>query len=128
MQPAPPTLFEDHPVLPEEDDPIPKVFAYFCEQSGKSKHYRLTEKRRRMAVRRWAEEVAAEKAEGTPKGKIRSVVGNRFKHVIDEICDSKFHRENGYIEWDQLFNSEDRFTKWVDRYENGYSQQKAVSR
>ena len=112
--------------LPQElivgDDPIPKVFAYFCEQAGKSKHYRLTAKRQRMANKRWAEEVAAEKLNGTPQARIRSVVGNRFKDVIDEICSCEFHRENGYLDWEQLFYSEDRFTKWVDRFENGFAQ------
>jgi len=117
----PPGTEQDNPT---PDDPIPKVFSYFCEQAGKTKHYRLTAKRLRMARKRWNEEVKAEITDNTPREQIRRVVGMRFKHVIDELCDSKFHRDGGYLEWEQIFNSEDRFTKWVDRYENGYSQRK----
>jgi hypothetical protein len=111
-----------------QDDPIPKVFAYFCEQAGKSSHYRFTVKRHRMAAKRWAEEVAAERKVGTPQDQIRKVVGARFRAVIDEICACDFHRENGYLDWEQLFNSEERFTKWVDRYENGFSERKTLKR
>lgn len=79
-----------------------------------------------MAAKRWKEESAIERSEGTPNTLIRARVGTTFKHIIDELCDSQFHKANGYLDWEQLFNSEDRFTKWIDRYENGFSQRKAI--
>jgi len=113
-------LLTNEPLI--SDDPIPKVFAYFCEAAGKSPQYRLTKKRYDMAKRRWNEESKVERSRRTPAEKIRSIVGNRFKNVIDEICSCEFHRKNGYLDWEQLFGSEDRFNKWVDRYENGYAE------
>jgi hypothetical protein len=108
-------------VQKQEDDPIPKAFAYFCERANKSDRYQLTEKRRAMAARRWAEEAMIEHNRGTPPQEIRGKVGVTFKNIIDELCASKFHREGGYLGWEQLFRSEDNFTKWIDRYENNFS-------
>jgi Helix-turn-helix domain len=102
-----------------EDDPIPKVFAYFCERAEKSSAYRLTDKRHAMAARRWAEEVKVEKANGTVD--IHAAVSKKFRHVINEICASQWHREHGHVEWKQLFETEEKFTTWLDRFESDFA-------
>lgn len=117
-------LFEED-VVPDkpkaEDDPIPKAFAYFVEKAGKSERYTLTEKRIKKARLRWKEEEQVQKKLGVPRDKLRSIVGQNFKHVIDELTSSTYHRENGFLEWEQIFDSRERFERWLDRWENDYS-------
>lgn len=106
----------------EIHDPIPKAFAYFIKQSGKTTRYSLTPKRHRMATKRWKEEEKYQLSKGISKDKLRQVVSASFRHVINELVDSKYHQENGYVEWEQLFRSPDAFEKWLDRYEHDYAE------
>jgi hypothetical protein len=111
---------DDHKNSPSHD-PIPKVFAFFVERAEKSSRYELTESRRVMAARRWAEQERAERKRGTVPEKVRAAVSETFRNVIEEICASSFHQKNGYVEWEQLFKTEERFVKWIDRYENNFA-------
>src|SRR5208337_2098070 len=116
-----PNLFSES-TQPKPDDPIPKAFVYFVEQSGKTSRYTLTPKRHRMAEKRWEEEEKFQLSKGIQKDKLREAVSRSFRHVINELVASKYHQENGYVEWEQLFRSTEAFEKWLDRYENGYAE------
>lgn len=100
------------PPSSETDDlNIPKLFEYFCQQAGKTSNYTLTPKRRRAAESRWRE------AKRIAHGDIAEAK-QLFRRAIDALCESEFMRKQGLLEWDQVFRSEDNFTKWVDRWES----------
>lgn len=90
---------------------IDKLFNYFRHVTGKSDRYTLTKKRSQMAASRWKEALRITKGNSEEAKKI-------FRDVIDAIAASDFHQKNGFVEWEQLFRSEDNFTKWAERAEN----------
>jgi hypothetical protein len=90
---------------------IDKLFNYFRHVTGKSDRYTLTKKRSQMAANRWKEALQITKGNTEEAKKI-------FRDVIDAIASSEFHQKNGFVEWEQLFRSEDNFTKWAERAEN----------
>ena len=112
----------DTPNREIEDDPIPKAFQYFVEVTGKSERYLLTQSRYKKARLRWEEEAKNLRLVGVSRSDLRKEVGMTFKHVIDELAESDFHRENGYLDWEQLFDSSERFEKWKSRWESGWSE------
>lgn len=89
---------------------IPKLFEYFCQQAGKSKNYTLTQKRESLALRRWRE---AKKIAGGDVAEAKQLL----RRAIDALCGNDFMHKQGLVEWDQVFRSEDNFTKWLDRWE-----------
>lgn len=121
----PGVLFETAPV---DDDPIPKVFAYFVEKTGKTDQYTLTSARYRMAKKRWDEEVKMCRKLKVHEDRIRATVGIHFRNVIDELSDSEYHRKNGYLDWEQLFESREKLEKWIERYASEYSANQKTAR
>lgn len=87
------------------------LFKYFCHVTGKSKRYTFTPKRAKMAVKRWKEALQMTNGDVEEAKQI-------FRDVIDAISSSEFHQKHGFVEWEQLFRSEDNFTKWAARAEN----------
>lgn len=111
----------------EPRDPIPNVFEYFLKQSGKNGNYTLTEKRRKMAALRWREQERIEFASKVPREKVRKVISDHFRHIIDELvaCSKANSFWKEYVEWEQLFRSREQFEKWLDRYENDFAAEQA---
>jgi hypothetical protein len=90
---------------------IGKLFEYFCQSSGKSKTYMLTPKRQKMAEARWKE--CLKISEGNvDNAKVL------IQNAIEGLVQNKFMQEKGLLEWEQIFRSQDNFSKWLDRYEN----------
>jgi hypothetical protein len=101
---------EQNTLVSPSDLNVEKLFEYFCQQSGKTKAYTLTKKRKRMAELRWKE---ALKISAGDVGAAKLLLRN----AIDALTDSKFHKENGFLEWDQIFRSEENLTKWIEKGE-----------
>ena len=87
------------------------MFEYFCELAGKTTDYTLTEARKKMATARWKDALRIKK---------RNVAAAKvlFKKAIDAMMESEWHRKKGQLKWELLFRSEDKFTEWIDRFEN----------
>lgn len=90
---------------------VQKAFEYFCQSSGKTKAYVLTDKRKDMALRRW-KEVLKIVAGDVHEAKVL------VKKAMDGVLQSEFMQEKGFVEWEQVFRSEENFSKWVERWES----------
>lgn len=101
----------------KKTDVISAAFDYFREQAGKSQFYVLTEKRRKMGEQRWKEAVAMVSGQ-VPAEKVDRSARALFGKAIKALLEDEFMVAGGYIEWEQIFRSPDRFTKWIDRYDN----------
>jgi len=97
---------------------IARAFDYFCKEAGKTKMYTLTEKRKKMALARWKEATDVLRAQGTAPEKLELEAMQVFKKAMDGLLEDEFMNENGYVEWEQIFGSPEKFQKRVQRYEN----------
>jgi hypothetical protein len=104
----------------EETDPnngsIQGIFQYYVEQTGKSRAYTLTPKRRKMGLARLKD------AQGKVNGKPGAAV-ELMKLAIDAICQSDYHMKRGdyekrngpeYNDWENIFRSQEMFEKWLE--------------
>jgi hypothetical protein len=99
-------------------DIIARAFAYFCEHGGKTKMYTLTEKRKKMAQTRWKETINLLSDQGTAPEKLELEAKRVFRKAMDGLLEDEFMNENGYVEWEQIFSSPEKFQKRIQRYEN----------
>jgi hypothetical protein len=92
-----------------ERDIAEKLWNYFITKSGKNPSRVIpTGKRMSMAVRRLRDIVSKRGLS------IEQAVVN-LECCIDCMCGSKYHQENGYVEWEQIFTTYERVEKWTER-------------
>jgi len=94
---------------------IHEAFVWFVQNAGKTKAYELTTKRRQMAERRWNE--IARSLSGSSKEEIVSECTTRFKKALKGLIENPFMRKGRYLDWEQVFNSQEKFQKRIEWHE-----------
>ena len=106
---------------PNGKDPVEiigRAFDYFCKQAGKTSAYTLTPSRQKMALRRWNEIEKRLIAEGVTPDSLQVEIKKTIAHAIDGLLEDEFMRSHGFIDWEQIFRSQEKFQKRIERFEN----------
>jgi hypothetical protein len=104
-------------LVPTEPSVIEQAFRWFCEQAGKTKAYQLTAKRKTMAEARWKELRAAHSYDDSKK---------LFANAIRGLLEDDFMVREGYVDWEQVFQSPEKFQRRIERYENPREQKRRI--
>lgn len=100
---------------------VKRVFEYYCRKFDRKSSYTLTPKRKRQGLARFLDCMAL--ARGQP-----SEAALLMKRAVDAMAASKWHRDNGHIEWELVFRSTEKLQEWLNKPQvkaNGKAEQRA---
>lgn len=107
--------------IDEVQETIQRVWNYYVLILGRASTYTFTYKRKSKAIARYQD--CLKLARGDPEE-----AAALMKRAVDALASSQFHRDGGYIDWDDnLFKSTEQLQKWLDKKQekpNGKTEQR----